>query len=702
MKIYKPNVRRILLIIICFLFYSAISQNLPDIVYTSPKDGSLYNSPSCKVIIRFKEVIEQQQFENTRLTILSNDIDTVSGAYNIIDNGLAVIFTPYNGLLNDKVYSALLTCNNENGETKSLHQFSFRITKKIIEGYRQQKPTHLIPSNNGDRLKANRFRNENNLPDDFPAIIMTHKDNPNPGNYFISARQGGNTYPGHNYTIILDTCGIPIFFHKLNNRGSDFRLQPNGYLTHYPGDLSYYVQYDSSYNQNNEYTAATGFTTDMHELVIKEDSSYWLLSKQLHLIDMSTIVPGGNPNATVEENLIQHLDRWGNLLWQWNSLDHIPITDCDQNFVDLTSFYIDYIHINAIDFDYDGNILISSRHLNEITKINISNGDIIWRMGGIANEFTFINDPDGFYGQHSIRYHGDSVYTLFDNGNWHNPPRSRGVEYIIDQQAKTAVLMKEFVPGDSPLFAPEMGHLQKTDDRSVILGWAANIAGLVLTDFDELGNKRIEFHNYDTACISYRAYKFPWKTNAFYFNSDTLVIVSQTFDTSYNTIELYNNSNADLLLSGFQTCSDVFFVHDAFPITVPPFGNHQLIVGLSSVNQGYFTDVLTIYSQTQSDSVRIAAQTRLIGDVTVGIEEFPSESSLIIKVHSNIIEVSATNNEIINYVDVYDMTGRLLFNMKNISLAEVSIPVNMQYNVIVSVRTKSGKVFNRKVILPYN
>ncbi|GIT32243.1 MAG: hypothetical protein Ct9H300mP2_3220 [Candidatus Neomarinimicrobiota bacterium] len=50
--------------------------------------------------------------------------------------------------------------------------------------------------------------------------------------------------------------------------------------------------------------------------------------------------------------------------------------------MDLTAQVIDYVHANAIELDNDGNILLSCRHMDEITKINHQTGEIIWRLGG--------------------------------------------------------------------------------------------------------------------------------------------------------------------------------------------------------------------------------------------------------------------------------------------------------------------------------
>ena len=111
-----------------------------------------------------------------------------------------------------------------------------------------------------------------------------------------------------------------------------------------------------------------------------------------------------------------------------------------------------FIHANAIDIDFDDNLLLSSRGLDEITKINRVTGDIIWRFGGSQNEFTFINDYP-FTHQHSIKSLGSNRYLLFDNGNFSSQYTgtvniSRAVEYELDTVLMTATKVWEFIHPD--------------------------------------------------------------------------------------------------------------------------------------------------------------------------------------------------------------------------------------------------------------
>lgn len=529
---------------------------------------------------------------------------------------------------------------------------------------------------------ADKFRKDNNLPDDFPAVIILNKNKPSSGLYFLSSRFFGPPTAGTNYMFCIDTCGTPVYYQALNNRGTDFRVQPNGYLTHFKGEDGYYTQYDSSYNKMREYTAGDGFITDNHELLIEDDGSYWVFTKITHQIDMSIIVTGGDPNATVQENIIQHLTATGEVLFQWNSLDHIAVTDCNPAFVDLTAPYLDYIHINALDFHEDGNLLLSSRHLDEITKIDINTGNIIWRWGGSQNQFTFINDNEGFYGQHSIRYHGDGVFTLFDNGNWHTPQRSRGLEYVLDEVNMTATLVKEYTTSDSLGFNDAMGHMQRTEDGGTLIGWAANTRGVVLTDYNNIGERTLDMFNIDTNLISYRAYKYNWETSIFHFIDDTVMFNDNIIpgDSVTSVATMYNNSENEIELSGYNTVSDAFYVEDNFPVNIPPNSHHDFTIVFKPVNEIYYTDALTIYSSQNFDSTRIAAQTRLLCGLVTSVpenNEYHESLSIVPNPMVTQTKITTRNNDIIISIRIIDNSGRLIYHQNNINKQSIVLNKSM-------------------------
>ncbi len=215
-------------------------------------------------------------------------------------------------------------------------------------------------------------------------------------------------------------------------------MQQNGLLTYYDSDSFRFYAMNSQFQVVDSFHSGNGYPMDFHELQLLPNGHYLILGVDLEKVDMSKIVPGGDTSATVTGSIIQEIDENRNVVFQWRSWDHFKITDATDD-IDLTSSTIDYVHTNAIQLDNDGNILISSRHLDEVTKINRQTGDIIWRLGGKNNQFSFINDSIGFSHQHDIRRLPNGDITLFDDGNlhWSQLP-SRAAEYKLDEQNLTA------------------------------------------------------------------------------------------------------------------------------------------------------------------------------------------------------------------------------------------------------------------------
>jgi outer membrane protein assembly factor BamB len=160
------------------------------------------------------------------------------------------------------------------------------------------------------------------------------------------------------------------------------------------------------------------------------------------------------------------MDANDNEIWRWRSIDHYDILDVDQ-YVDLTQHQIDWTHSNAIEIDTDGNILLSTRNFDEVTKINRTTGDIIWQLGGERNQFTFINDTRGFSRQHSVRRLSNGNLILFDNGHYLIPEYSSVVEYEIDETNFTATLVRRYTRNES-VFSRLRGGVQELPNGNIL------------------------------------------------------------------------------------------------------------------------------------------------------------------------------------------------------------------------------------------
>jgi Arylsulfotransferase (ASST)/Secretion system C-terminal sorting domain len=193
-----------------------------------------------------------------------------------------------------------------------------------------------------------------------------------------------------------------------------------------------------------------------------------------------------------------------NVVFQWRSWDNFNITDAIHE--DLTGPVVDYVHINAIDVDADGDLLLSSRHLDEITKIDHETGAVLWRLGGRNNQFTFTDDSIGFSHQHAIRRIANGHITLFDNGNYHNPQFSRALEYELDETNRTATLVWQY--RHSPdLYGEATGYVQRFENGNTLIGWGATNPSV--TEVRPDGSTALELSLLE-GVFTYRAIRFPW------------------------------------------------------------------------------------------------------------------------------------------------------------------------------------------------
>jgi hypothetical protein len=335
-----------------------------------------------------------------------------------------------------------------------------------------------------------------------PNISVTVATATSPGYLFLSDLIWSTTsIPA---LLILRNDGSQVFARDLPANGYDFKPQPNGMLTYYDDDSQTFLVMDQTCTVVDTIQCGNGYSTDPHELQILPNGHALLLGVDPEVVDMSALTPGGYQAAQVVGYIIQELDQSKNVVFQWRSWDHYTITDAEH--LDLTAGWIDYVHGNSIDVDTDGNLLFSSRHLNEITKINRQTGAIIWRLGGANNQFTFVNDSIGFSYQHAVRRNPNGNITLFDNGDFHEPSFSRAVEYAINESAKTVTLVWQY-RNTPDAFGFAMGYVERMENGNTLIGWGAG--NPTITEVTPAGTKVFEM-TFDPGVYSYRAFRYEW------------------------------------------------------------------------------------------------------------------------------------------------------------------------------------------------
>lgn len=309
----------------------------------------------------------------------------------------------------------------------------------------------------------------------------------------IQVKVNDNAYPGY----LLFDWQLNQDFGVIDNLGNLVQERNNKPGRHYFFKLKNgnYAQLADNhyniYNSNMEWIDSipnpTDYEIDFHDFISLSNGRYLMLLNHFVEKDLSQIVQGGQVNAFINDNVIIETDRTGQIYWQWRSLDHLNILDVTPD-IHLTMHNIDFAHINSMDEDPNGNILISIRHYDEVALINKSTGNFIWRMGGSNcknNQFTFTNDNMsnyvGFSHQHTAQFLDNGNLLIFDNGNLKTPPLSRVVEYNINTTAKTVTKVWEF-QNSPPTFNYFMGSAQRLPNGNTLISWSNSIINEVRPD----------------------------------------------------------------------------------------------------------------------------------------------------------------------------------------------------------------------------
>ncbi|MBT8381637.1 MAG: T9SS type A sorting domain-containing protein [Ignavibacteriaceae bacterium] len=435
---------------------------------------------------------------------------------------------------------------------------------------------------------------------------VTVNNNPSEDYLFIAL-----SFAGVGNLWIVDNNLTPVFYKKVVGAIYDFKYQPNGELTYNVySTLSYGL--DSSGTLFNQYFTPTQFALDIHELTVLEDGSYYILGRDHITVDMSQIVPGGDTSATLVAHTIHHMDANDNELWRWESFNHYDILDVDDN-VDLTQRTIDWTHCNSIEIDNDGNIILSTRNFNEVTKINRQSGDIIWRLGGKKNQFQFINDNRGFGRQHDARRHSNGNLILFDNGHFLVPEYSSYVEYELDDINLKATLINRYSKDES-IFTKSRGSVQELRNGNTLIGWGENINPYV-TEINDKDSIEFELVLH-SAVHKYRTYRFPWQTNYFFTNTSSLDFGTVSLgDSALQDIWLKNRKDTSITLNEFYLQDSAFSVIDSLPIVIPRNDSVKVTIMFKPLIDGFYLDKLNIRYTTIN--FLVGRQVQLIGQTTL-------------------------------------------------------------------------------------
>jgi hypothetical protein len=266
---------------------------------------------------------------------------------------------------------------------------------------------------------------------------------------------------------------------------------------------------DSSYHQFATVIAGNGLTGDIHEFLITPQNTALITVYRRLPTNLSSV--GGPKEGAIYEGVVQEIDiADGRVLFEWHSADHVAVAESYAKPPPATargpkaSLY-DYFHINSIDLEPNGNLLISARNTRAVYEISRADGRILWRLGGKKTNFT-MGPGTNFAWQHDARRQEDGTITLFDNGA---DPKVEEYSRALMIRANTdkwrATLVRSYAH-PRHLLASSQGNAQLLAGGRVFVGWGAQPN---FTEFAQDGRVLLDGH-FKQGADSYRVYRFHW------------------------------------------------------------------------------------------------------------------------------------------------------------------------------------------------
>jgi hypothetical protein len=513
------------------------------------------------------------------------------------------------------------------------------------------------------------------LPANFPTLTVTTN--------FPKAVADGYVFLGVNlpvpgvgyYAMMLTNDATPVWYQELTNACWDFKVLPNGYL-HYAqqikalsytggGDVVHQIL-DENHSLKETIQAGNGYVAEAHDFKMLPNGNVLLVGYYLSEVDMSQVVPSGNPAALVSGAILQELDEQRNVVFQWRFWDHYPFTS---QWVNSTSAVISEFHVNCVFHDNDGNLVVSTP--NWVKKINRQTGDIIWHLGGVENQFTFVgvSEQEGIneFAGHDINRLPNGNVLLYNNSLFGQATStSRVHEYALDETNKIATHVWTYTPGPS-VAGPFQGSAQRLDNNNTFVGWGG-LPGVTQVACTEVSGTNVVFQmKFDnTNVVSYRAFRFPYPPQS------QATVVSETDLASGNSVDFGATGVSLEVQTGGGGYNRLTVTRSPYAPVYPLFQGkapHVLPVRVSMMANSLDTLSATINFEAQSFGFATPTNLTLYYRETTGQGLFLPQSTsydpVTLKLSANVTLSSQANDFgefIFGYPDLSDVPYKPILN----------------------------------------
>ncbi len=172
----------------------------------------------------------------------------------------------------------------------------------------------------------------------------------------------------------------------------------------------------------------------------------------------------------------------------------------------------DYAHLNSVEVDSDGNLLVSARATHAVYRINRQTGKLMDRIGGRKSSYRMGRGTRTAW-QHDARRINATQISLYDNNAEErmtpiSEHQTRGVILDLDHEKKTVTLARQIRHENRVIQAASQGNMQTLPNGNVFIGWGGSVP--YFTEIDPRGETVLEGRYLAKGIDSYRAFRVPW------------------------------------------------------------------------------------------------------------------------------------------------------------------------------------------------
>jgi outer membrane protein assembly factor BamB len=287
------------------------------------------------------------------------------------------------------------------------------------------------------------------------------------------------------FLVAFDSAGDIRWYHPFPGTWPiEAKQLRNGHISVYAGRsygwqpaVGQFFELAPTGETTRTYSVSSGSYTDPHELLLTFDDTAvvaaHLLGYDVRSFDLRSF--GGGASVPLAVHFVERRTPTGIVQFHWSAGDLFTPSDWSLP----AAQHADLAHPSSLAIDVDGNYVISFQAMSEVTKLDSRTGTVMWRLGGMHNQFSFQNDArSGFAGQHDVQVLPNGHLLLLDDQLHIVPGPARAVEYALDPLGKTATLVWQHQPNPA-IISPIMGSVQRlTRSDATLIGFGA--AGRVI------------------------------------------------------------------------------------------------------------------------------------------------------------------------------------------------------------------------------